>query len=476
VILPLVRSNSPGEIGFLGTKDGLQRLNVAYSRAQEKLIIIGDFTHTLTRANPRGGKNRKWNKNIERSLDVFVKTVEYAEKLKSKFDLEKEDTPNIGGTLAENESVVNPSIQSAIQNGDAIKMFFLNKKPVFYKVRYVSGYQGESILDVGRIVRLPFNEKEAERLKRYMKLYYDKYRNETNIQTRFEDIKIGILKGRAFAGPGTEETYSIVHTGRSTATIWFGELFLKELLKDENRDDAEYIFDHEIKHILIPLEAEEEHQSIEYKERVKELKKKCELLRARYMARDLFTQIKNKAYKIPEKKELILALDDSWVPDKDGVSGVLRAIRKMSGEENITIIRARGNELAKKIKQKVIGDDYSNVVVLASEETLKTPEFDDIKGAGKKPCMVTVDPENIIDCDQVGKENYIRIVEMIKIAMYLAFGDKDIKMLANDYPFVDVLPSKENPRMFTFIPLAEPVDIGELVKLYRAQEDVITSL
>ncbi|MBF0217593.1 MAG: AAA family ATPase [Candidatus Omnitrophica bacterium] len=50
VILSLVRSNLNGEIGFLGTYDGLQRLDVAFSRAKERLSVIGDFTHTLTKA------------------------------------------------------------------------------------------------------------------------------------------------------------------------------------------------------------------------------------------------------------------------------------------------------------------------------------------------------------------------------------------------------------------------------------------
>ncbi|MFQ5951897.1 MAG: phosphate acyltransferase, partial [Candidatus Omnitrophota bacterium] len=48
VIVSMVRSNDEGEIGFLKTHDGMQRLNVSMSRAQEKMVIIGDFTHTLT--------------------------------------------------------------------------------------------------------------------------------------------------------------------------------------------------------------------------------------------------------------------------------------------------------------------------------------------------------------------------------------------------------------------------------------------
>ena len=70
VIVSMVRSKSDtGEefkpIGFLETMDGLQRINVSLSRAKEKLIVIGDFTNTLCRAQGQEAR------------DKFVKIVEY---------------------------------------------------------------------------------------------------------------------------------------------------------------------------------------------------------------------------------------------------------------------------------------------------------------------------------------------------------------------------------------------------------------
>ncbi|MFA6636973.1 MAG: AAA domain-containing protein [Candidatus Omnitrophota bacterium] len=57
VILSLVRSNTRGNIGFMGTYDGIQRLDVAFSRARKKLWVIGDFSGTLCKAsyNPNAG-------------------------------------------------------------------------------------------------------------------------------------------------------------------------------------------------------------------------------------------------------------------------------------------------------------------------------------------------------------------------------------------------------------------------------------
>lgn len=59
VIVSFVRCNNKSAkecVGFLGTSDGKQRINVACSRAREKLILVGDFDNTLSR------KDRGWDK------------------------------------------------------------------------------------------------------------------------------------------------------------------------------------------------------------------------------------------------------------------------------------------------------------------------------------------------------------------------------------------------------------------------------
>lgn len=88
VILSLVRSNRFGDIGFLGTEDGMNRLNVAYSRAMEKLTIIGDFTKTLTKADSRKRKSHRKGDpaerdNIARARSIFIKTLEHFKKARA---------------------------------------------------------------------------------------------------------------------------------------------------------------------------------------------------------------------------------------------------------------------------------------------------------------------------------------------------------------------------------------------------------
>jgi hypothetical protein len=95
VILSLVRSNERqdehgnkyGEIGFLGTYDGLQRLDVAFSRAKEKLCVVGDFANTLTKAEyhpPKDSSHRSdvqiANERISSTLkarEIFNMAVQY---------------------------------------------------------------------------------------------------------------------------------------------------------------------------------------------------------------------------------------------------------------------------------------------------------------------------------------------------------------------------------------------------------------
>jgi hypothetical protein len=81
VILSLVRSNGAAEIGFMGTPTGLQRLCVAFSRAQEKFIVIGDFTHTLTRARYEGQGRTEYARvlrdSISRAAAAFKMTKLY---------------------------------------------------------------------------------------------------------------------------------------------------------------------------------------------------------------------------------------------------------------------------------------------------------------------------------------------------------------------------------------------------------------
>ncbi|MBF0217594.1 MAG: AAA family ATPase [Candidatus Omnitrophica bacterium] len=92
VILSLVRSNLRGEIGFLGTYDGLERLDVAFSRSREKLWVVGDFANTLAKAEYHHPKDLAHRSDIqianerkasaEKAREIFNMAVEYYDGIK----------------------------------------------------------------------------------------------------------------------------------------------------------------------------------------------------------------------------------------------------------------------------------------------------------------------------------------------------------------------------------------------------------
>ncbi|KAI3576966.1 AAA domain-containing protein [Fusarium oxysporum f. sp. albedinis] len=63
VIVSLVRSNSEGEVGFLGEK---RRLNVAMTRPKRSLTVIGD-SETVQRG---GSFLKKWMQYLEDNADL----------------------------------------------------------------------------------------------------------------------------------------------------------------------------------------------------------------------------------------------------------------------------------------------------------------------------------------------------------------------------------------------------------------------
>ena len=293
VILSLTRSNTGGAVGFLGTEDGLQRLNVAFSRAQEKFTVIGDFTHTLTHAKFRAKKRSDFTKiaaeNTKKARETFQKALEYMDNLK------------------ENFKKINAEIE----------------------------------------------------------------------------------------------------------------------------------------------------------------------------ARNFLNELSATSQKVQDKGNLIIGLDTSWVPDMTSLQSLVSTIRWLSGNDNITIITGKGEELAGKVldAKNETGTAASNIIVLGSKDAIGSSSFNDLRNnsADNRPCFITVNPQKLEEMNDPSQYNYIRIVEMLSVALTIAFSDEvSIEMLNQEHPFIQIQGSKDS-RSFIFIPAAELLDLGELKRLYKIQESVIQS-
>lgn len=141
-----------------------------------------------------------------------------------------------------------------------------------------------------------------------------------------------------------------------------------------------------------------------------------------------------------EGQQLIVGLETEWIPgigkaghlQNDGMNPVLREIRgigdklKELGIDNVVIIHSGSSDLGESIKTKAdeTGTKLSNVVVLASEDTVRN-KLEQLKGDPKEaPFMAGVDGGGFKDfyADNPGKEPVVDIVSMLTLAVELASG------------------------------------------------------
>ncbi|NQT32951.1 MAG: hypothetical protein HQ594_04690, partial [Candidatus Omnitrophica bacterium] len=287
VILSLVRSNEKGNIGFLGTSDGLQRLNVAFSRAREKFTVIGDLSGTLTKANYTPRKRTPYalnrQENTFRAREIFKKTLDYSRELKVEYELER-------------------------------------------------------------------GERKSEELVGFL--------SETGLRSK---------------------------------------------------DD----------------------------------------------------------------KDIIIALDTKWFPDREGIEGLVSAIFGLSGKDNIIIVKGEGAGLAGEIEKVRGNTDLGNILILGGEETTSDSAFNDYRN---KSCFVTVDPSELYNNMTSDEYTYIRIVEMLLLASTLAFGEGySLKDLRREYPAIKIM-ELDSPRAFILIPDCETFPLDDMKKIYNAQAEVFIRL
>lgn len=184
-----------------------------------------------------------------------------------------------------------------------------------------------------------------------------------------------------------------------------------------------------------------------------------------------------RAFEAGNKGEnVIIGLDTSWIQDRSDIQALLSGISRLSELKNVIIVRGSGESLADEIFEKA-GDEktrtrLSNVVVLAPAETITLQAFDRMRSTAveKKACLVGVDPSGIGPMDD-GKENYIRLLDLLLAALKIGFAEND--------PSAVVIESADahrtGPRQWIFTPRAEPVPLGEARKIYERQLRVITA-
>ena len=188
-----------------------------------------------------------------------------------------------------------------------------------------------------------------------------------------------------------------------------------------------------------------------------------------------------------EGRRFIIGIETDWIPGIDGATMQHMAINplvtelkslgktlKSMGLDNVVIVHDKRDYLAHNIlwetsKTEGASADYSNVLVLASAETIASKAFDPLRSTvtEKKAFLAGVDATLIRAAtgleDNYHKQLRVRLVEMFSLALELAAGK-----MAPDMPIIKEYDA--DLRTVTFLPQAEPMDFNEIQRLYRNQQ------
>jgi uridine kinase len=170
-------------------------------------------------------------------------------------------------------------------------------------------------------------------------------------------------------------------------------------------------------------------------------------------------------------RQVVIAIETGgWIPQAQRrqiqplLSQILRLgkdLRKL-GLDNVRIVSGAGDGLALNIEAEIgrSGARPADVVVLAGAGTLRSRAFDKLRTTESKEgaFLAEVDPSNIEEL------SYVRLVEMLTIAVKLAFGGT---VAAASHP--DIVIQELGSRIIRLIPRAEPLRPEELREIYEAQ-------
>ena len=165
-----------------------------------------------------------------------------------------------------------------------------------------------------------------------------------------------------------------------------------------------------------------------------------------------------------EKEKIMIGIDTDWMPSMRDIQALVSEIKRLTGLDDIIVVRERGAELAIQLEKaaKKKGVSYANIVVLGPESIVRDEAFRGLKSTSTemKALLVGIDGRNLSD------ENYIMLVEILDIALKMAFEGDKLSSLAG------VVVENKGPRQWLFIPEAKQEDFNEWKKVYDAQRDL----
>ncbi len=187
-----------------------------------------------------------------------------------------------------------------------------------------------------------------------------------------------------------------------------------------------------------------------------------------------------------EGKKLIIGIETDWIPginDKSSlqhntvsplikaVEAVAATLRSLNLEDVVEVVHSDAKNLAGEIMKRAGNDtsNLSNVVILASSNTVDSPGFEILKSTPleERAFIAAVDTTELEkwykENEYSTKQPDVKIVEMLSIALELSVGNIEFSKL----PIV--LGYDAGKRLVIFLPRAVSKDIEELKKIYDLQ-------
>ncbi len=190
-----------------------------------------------------------------------------------------------------------------------------------------------------------------------------------------------------------------------------------------------------------------------------------------------------------ENQRLIIGIETDWIPgtcdkgrlQRDAISPLIRAIEDIGrslrdmGINNVSILHESADALAGAMLKEAEATVTSmkNMVAMASTDTINSEGFKVFRDAddNNRPFLAGINATELVKAyaefgETTGKQLYIRLTEMLYIALELASG-KDIPQLPA-ITFYD-----KQKRIVIFLPKAEPLEYELLREKYNADLGVL---
>jgi hypothetical protein len=169
------------------------------------------------------------------------------------------------------------------------------------------------------------------------------------------------------------------------------------------------------------------------------------------------------------KRPVIIALGTSWIkgyekgryPQYEALNPLILSIRRLCKEHGVIFVEDDDEGLFDSVKAAREKAPRAKVVVLAGLWTVAREEFVALREAGDA-FLVGVDNSKLTN------DSYVRLVEMIDLAVKLSAGEEPAGIPAY-LGVTKILQSRDKILFYIFTPRAEPMDYEELRQVYRVQ-------